>query len=242
MRILLTNDDGIDGEGLIVLASALQQNGHEVLVVAPDKNNSAVSHKLTMYEKVYLKKRNERHYAVSGSPADCVLMALCVLHFQPDIVLSGINCGLNVGSDVLYSGTVAGAMEGAQNGIPSIALSQRLRLHMTDEERTKLFLQAVNKTCERLQTWATLAGEFEGMLNVNFPSGEILGETFCHASKTLYRPSYHLEGDGYLMDFNPPELKDGDGDIPLLKSGFLTITPLKLNNTDYEMLKEWKKR
>ncbi|MDE6274150.1 MAG: hypothetical protein K2L87_03775, partial [Clostridiales bacterium] len=219
--------------------------GHEVFVSAPDRNNSAVSHKLTMREPVAVKEvspcEGVKAYAVAGSPADCVLIALCALNIKPDLVLSGINDGQNTGSDVIYSGTVAGAMEGAQNRLPSIALSQRFSMHSTPEEKTRLFLRDAKFTVDNLSAWKARAEEIEGVLNVNFPTGEITGIAICHAVRTHYNMGYRLGEEGYLMQFYPPEPMEGDGDIPKLKAGNVTLTPLKLNMTDTETLKRWSK-
>lgn len=246
MKILITNDDGIQGEGLLTLAKALFKAGHTVYVVAPDCNNSAVSHKLTMRERVQVKKCDiggglNNAYRVGGSPADCVLIALCALGIKPDMIFSGINDGQNTGSDTLYSGTVAGAMEGAQNSNPSIALSQRIRINMDAGEKTALYCRAAEMTVKHLNEWKNLAAEVEGILNINFPVGELKGITLCRSVRTRYCTSYQYDEGGYLMQFNPPEPVDGDGDIPMLKSGYVTLTPLKLNLTDGETLEKWQK-
>lgn len=244
MKLLLTNDDGIDGEGLKVLAEALRESGHEVTVFAPDCNNSAVSHKITMFSPVRAEKvdfNGIEAYAVSGSPADCVLLAVCGFFVKPDMVISGINCGINLGSDVIYSGTVAGAMEGAQNGIPSLALSLGIRSRHTEIERSAFFARAASLTIEKLEEWANLAREVEGIVNVNFPVTEPKGYRFCSASRTNYQTAYEEEEGGYRMRFNPPAPSEADGDIPLFCDGYVTVTPLKLNLTDEKTLERWQK-
>jgi 5'-nucleotidase len=123
MRILLTNDDGIDGEGLLVLECFLSAF-HEVWVIAPDTNRSAVSHGITMTTPLRFQKTAERKYACSGVPVDCVVSGLRgVLPDLPDVVISGINCGANIGTDLLFSGTAAAARQASLYGIPGIALS-----------------------------------------------------------------------------------------------------------------------
>ena len=238
MKILLTNDDGIHGEGIHALASALKEAGHEILIVAPSMNNSAVSHKLTMREAIPIEKRSEDSYAVGGTPADCVLVALKYLKFLPELILSGINMGMNVGSDVLYSGTVAGALEGAQNGIPSIALSQFLRNNSMDEVKM-YFCRAAKYTAEHLEEWVVLARQ-TAALNVNFPLGEPQGVRICRQAKTLYEMSYTAHEDGLHLTCRSPE-EAGEGDIPLLKAGYITITPLGLNMTDFDAIDRWGK-
>ncbi len=122
-EILLTNDDGIDSPGLEALAVALSDVGH-VTVVAPDRERSAVSHGITLIEPVMYHQIAERRFAVQGTPADCVIAALMrIMPRPPALVVSGVNRGLNVGHDILYSGTVAAATEAAMQGIPAIAVS-----------------------------------------------------------------------------------------------------------------------
>lgn len=240
MKILLTNDDGIDGEGLHALAHALKEKGHDLLIAAPSENNSAVSHKITMRSAIPMKQLAPNIYAIGGTPVDCVLVALCYLNFRPDLILSGINAGVNVGSDVHYSGTVAGAMEGTLDGIPSIALSQYLHTWFGAENVRLALDRAAATTAENLPKWVELAKE-AGMVNINFPAQELKGYRFCKQAHTFYNTGYELKEDGLHMLFNPPQ-SASDGDISLLKEGYVTITPLKTDLTDYEMLLKWEKR
>lgn len=235
MKILLTNDDGIEGEGLLTLASALKKRGHEVFVAAPTVNNSAISHKLTMRTSVSVEKRAEGVYSIGGSPADCVLIALFHLKFRPDLVISGINTGTNLGSDVLYSGTVAGAEEGAQNGYRSIALSARFRRIKTPEENSAILLRAAEIAADRLDEWYGLAGETD-FLNINVPDCEPLGTRFCANAHTPYNTQYETTESGVRMILDSPT---GTDDISLLRSGYLTITPMRLNRTDRDTLRKW---
>lgn len=239
MNILITNDDGIEGEGLKVLVSALTEKGHAITVVAPSENNSAVSHKLTMRSAVKIQKRSENEYAVGGTPADCVLIALAYLKLKPDLILSGINTGVNMGSDVLYSGTVAGALEGAQNRIPSIALSQYLHRSNTAEETSAALLRASRIIAEKLSFWATLS-KTTGAVNINFPPCEPLGFRICRQTHTQYNTQYRLEEDGLHMEFHPPKPAK-EGDVPNLKAGYVTLTPLKVDLTDDSALEAWEK-
>ena len=122
--ILLTNDDGIEAEGLKTLEEALKDLAH-LVVVAPDQERSAVSHGLTLRAPLSLQEIGPDHYVLNGTPADCVIYALRHLFVQfPDLVISGINHGANLGDDIMYSGTVAAAREAAAHGIPSMAVSQ----------------------------------------------------------------------------------------------------------------------
>src|SRR5919206_2007232 len=125
MRILVTNDDGIHAPGLKVLETIARQLSDDVWVVAPEMDQSGVSHSLSLNDPLRLREISARHFAVKGTPTDCVIMGTRhVMQGKPDLVLSGVNRGQNVAEDVTYSGTVAGALEGAILGVPSIALSQ----------------------------------------------------------------------------------------------------------------------
>lgn len=237
MKILLTNDDGICGEGLRTLASALKKAGHDVFVCAPHENNSAVSHKLTMREKLQLSREDFDGipaYAVSGTPTDCVLVAVNHLNFSPDLIISGINAGLNLGIDTLYSGTVAGATEGALAGIPSLALSQRLRGRCDAD----VFARAAMLTCSHLEEWLALAKE-AGAVNINFPDGIEKGIKFCRVMKSKYRTRYEETAEGLRFLECVPEY-DGEGDVSLLLDGYITVSPLRCDMTNDEILARWR--
>src|SRR5690242_10876158 len=123
MRFLVTNDDGLHAHGIECLVEAVQPLG-DVTVVAPDREQSATSHSLTLHHPLRPVRRGDRRWQVDGTPTDCVMLALeALMPERPDFVLSGINHGQNMGEDVLYSGTVAAAMEGLALGVPSIAIS-----------------------------------------------------------------------------------------------------------------------
>ncbi|TIY03067.1 MAG: 5'/3'-nucleotidase SurE, partial [Mesorhizobium sp.] len=125
MRILLTNDDGIHAEGLASLERIARTLSDDVWVVAPEQDQSGYAHSLSISEPLRLRKIGEKHFAVRGTPTDCVIMGVKkILPAAPDLILSGVNSGANIADDVTYSGTVAGAMEGALLGVRSIALSQ----------------------------------------------------------------------------------------------------------------------
>ena len=126
MRIMVTNDDGIHAEGLDVCEKIAREISDDVWVIAPEYDQSGVAHSLSLNDPLRLRQVAERRYAVRGTPTDCVIMgARHVLNGKnPDLVLSGVNRGRNVGEDVIYSGTVAGAVEGTMIGVPSVALSQ----------------------------------------------------------------------------------------------------------------------
>src|SRR3954463_5112571 len=163
MRILITNDDGIYSEGIRKLADALKSVG-EVLIVAPDREQSAASHALTLNRPLRLLKLEENEWIVDGTPTDCVNLAVLSLlkGHKPDIVVSGINFGPNLGDDVTYSGTISAAFEGALLHIPSIAFSSLVGEHFSFERCAEF--------AEKLIRWA-LASHRDPriILNVNFP-------------------------------------------------------------------------
>lgn len=238
--ILLTNDDGIDGEGLRTLASALKKAGHEVVAVAPRENNSAVSHKLTMRERLQVSRADFGEieaYSVMGTPADCVLIALNHLKIKPDLLISGINAGLNLGIDTIYSGTVAGATEGALCGVPSIALSQRLHPQDPPEKTSAAFRRAAQITISRLAAWLRLAQDAEAV-NINLPDCEPKGYKFCPVTRSKYRTQYVETEEGLRFVECEPEF-DGGGDVAYLLDGYATVTPITTDLTDFGRLEKW---
>ncbi|MBX9926547.1 MAG: 5'/3'-nucleotidase SurE, partial [Hyphomicrobiaceae bacterium] len=170
MRILVTNDDGINAEGLGVLAVIARSLSDDVWVVAPETNQSGTSHSLTLHTPLRVREIDDRTFAVAGTPTDCVIMG--VRHIlkdkRPVLVLSGVNDGSNVAEDVTYSGTVAGAMEGTILGIPSIALSLMTR-GLTPERVTHWDTPRVHapQLIKRLLKTGWPVGS---LLNVNFPA------------------------------------------------------------------------
>ena len=237
MDILLTNDDGFKSEGLLFLASALKNAGHRVFTVTPTGNRSAVSRALTTRGDMALVKISEDFYALCGTPVDCVLVAVHRLGFAPSIVLSGINYGGNLGSDVYYSGTVAAAAEGANEGFPAIALSQDLNRGTPREQKHGLLRTAAEMTVSHLAEWAEMARETE-VLNVNFPACAPKGVKICPLSRTRY-PSTYSECEGRLrMDSAAPSYV-GDGDMVYVKEGFVTVSPIRMMGTDGDALSKY---
>jgi len=173
MRLLLTNDDGYDSEGITVLAAELEKS-HEVWVVAPDSERSGTSHALTLKSASKIKQVGERRFTCSGMPADCVILStLGIIPVKPDIVLSGINRGPNLGTDLIYSGTAAAARQAVLMGIPGIAIS------LSSFEPPFHYGSAARFVAERLDELLGLwrSGLF---LNLNFPNLEELGEGIHH--------------------------------------------------------------
>lgn len=238
MNILLANDDGIQAVGLRALYFALVEAGHEVHVVAPVTEQSAVGHAVTLSMPIKVKKFKEDGFSgqgVYGTPVDCVKLALStLLDKKPDIVLSGINAGANVGVDILYSGTVSAATEGALMEIPSMAVS------MDNFSPQDLSGQA--RFCAELLPkipWDLLAPKC--VLNLNFPNcpiEEAKELTLCPHTRASYEDCYDARQDPrghnyyWLAGAIPPERISADRDRALLTEGHITLTPLHFDFTD----------
>jgi 5'-nucleotidase len=245
MRILVTNDDGIHAHGLTVLEQVARQISDDVIVIAPETDQSGVSHSLSLNNPLRLRKIDEQHYALSGTPTDCVIMGLRHLlkTHKPDLILSGINRGQNVAEDVTYSGTIAAAMEGTLLGVRSIALSQgygaagREAIHW---ECGEAHGAAVIK-----RVMATDFGD-NTLININFPpcpAAEVKGT----AATVQGRRTHELLGIDARLDGrgNPYfwlALQRGSSvphegtDLWALANQRISITPLKLDLTDLPTL------
>lgn len=249
MKILLTNDDGIYAGGIYALYEALRKTG-KVTVVAPETEQSAVGHAITMATPLRVKDAYRRGrffgYAVSGTPADCVKIAIrSILKKKPDMVVSGINLGPNTGFSVLYSGTVSGATEGVILGIPSIAVS--LGTYSKPD-----FRYAASFTARLAKIVSKKKMPKGTLLNVNIPdcpASRIRGvritrqgdapiiEQFVKRIDPRKRVYYWLTGA--VLKLNSGE----DSDIEALKKRYVTITPVNYDLTDYgfmDELKRWK--
>lgn len=240
MRILLTNDDGVNARGLVSLEKIARQFTDDVWIVAPETDQSGVAHSLTLSHPMRVRKVTEKHYAVNGTPTDCIIMGVReLLDSPPDLILSGVNSGQNIADDVTYSGTVAGAIEGTALGIKSIALSQAYDFaegvrHVKWETVEAHGAEVISKLLDEEFPEKTL-------ININFPNcmpEEVQGVsvtnqgTFTHG---LYMEKRH-DGRGfpyYWLKFgrDVPEQRDGM-DIMCLRDNRISVTPLKLDLTD----------
>lgn len=240
MRILLTNDDGVNARGLVSLEKIARQFTDDVWIVAPETDQSGVAHSLTLSHPMRVRKVTEKHYAVNGTPTDCIIMGVReLLDSPPDLILSGVNSGQNIADDVTYSGTVAGAIEGTALGIKSIALSQAYDFaegvrHVKWETVEAHGAEVISKLLDEEFPEKTL-------ININFPNcmpEEVQGVsvtnqgTFTHG---LYMEKRH-DGRGfpyYWLKFgrDVPEQRDGT-DIMCLRDNRISVTPLKLDLTD----------
>lgn len=235
MRILLTNDDGIHADGLHAAWRALNAEGHDVFVCVPDKQRSACSHGITMHEPLRVAEvatQDGKAWACSGLPADCVPLAILqLMEKPPDVVVSGINLGPNLGDDVHYSGTVAGAMEGLLNGVPSMAIS------LADYQNPNW--DVAGAFCARFAPQlAKLNLPPDTFVNVNVPNltaDEMRGVRVTTQGSRRYKGDiaryeaphigvYYWRG-GEVMD--RPD--SGETDIWAVKNGYIAVTPLHVD-------------
>ncbi len=243
MRFLVTNDDGILAHGLECLTEAAEPLG-EVTVVAPDREQSATSHSLTLHHPLRPIRRGDRRWQVDGTPTDCVMLALeALMPERPDFVLSGINHGQNMGEDVLYSGTVAAAMEGLALGVPSIAVSYAggdLRADVT-------LLREQVKVLTPILRHLTSLPDFprETLFNVNLPpvgAGAVKGVKLTRLGRRVYSQSVapmkdpwgrqiYWIGGGEISWSGEP-----DSDFRAIEDGYVSVTPLHLDLTHYDVL------
>ena len=254
-NILISNDDGIFALGVRTLANTLVKAGHQVTVVCPDRERSATGHGLTLHQPIRAKEVDsvfdERvvAWSCSGTPADCVKFALsAVLQERPDLVFSGINHGPNLGTDVLYSGTVSAAMEGVLEGIPSVAFSLASFSHFE-------FQPAADFALKLLEKLSGLDYPKAPLLSVNvppIPAKEIVGvaitrqglrryiEKFAKRFDPRGKSSYWLEGE-IIEDIEQPEDPNLPPhiltDVQAIRDRYITITPLQYNLTDAAIVK-----
>jgi len=234
-RILLTNDDGIGAPGLKALEASLAQVG-EVTVVAPEREMSATSQAITVHAPLRVHRLDERHYAVSGTPADAIILALHqLLPEKPELVVSGVNPGGNLGENVVYSGTVAAALEATLHGVPAIAVSLASR-------KSSDFGPAAAFAAE-LAAQVLREGLPAGvMLNVNVPRGEVRGVRLTHQSRKISQNVIHEKKDprgrSYYWQDETLSVDDieADSDYAAIRDREISITPLQADRTDYSSL------
>ncbi len=236
MRILVTNDDGIFSEGLIALVKALERIG-ETIVVAPASEQSASAHSLTLTRPLRIRQLDERQYSIDGTPTDCVTIALTKLLADrlPQIVVSGINYGGNLGDDVTYSGTVAGALEASVFGLPGIAFSLVTRSRFEFEPAAEF----AAKLTERVLRHGLPEGT---ILNVNLPPGPIRGARLTHQGIKIAR-SEIIEGLDprgrpyfWIGEQQTSWKEDAGSDYAAVAAQLVSITPLRTDMTDYRAL------
>jgi 5'-nucleotidase len=243
--ILVTNDDGVSAPGIAALAEALRELA-DVIVAAPDRERSATSHSISLDRPLRVDELEAGTFSIDGTPVDCVYLAL--LHLvprRPDLCVSGINNGYNLGSDVFYSGTVAGALEAALRDVPAIALSLERR-RPPDFTHAAAFARSLVAEVLARGDRAIPAG---ALLNVNLPAGAVGGYQVTRLGKRVYRDQVvvreDLRGRAYYWIGGPEENgTDLPGsDCTAVRAGLASITPLSLDLTHVPLIDEmtgWK--
>ena len=229
--ILLTNDDGVAAEGLRTLSVELRNIAH-VLVVAPEQNRSAISHGLTIHSRMKFEEIEPDNFSLNGTPADCVIHALGNLFVNPpDLVISGINHGANLGDDIMYSGTVAAAREAARYGIPAIAVSQEY-----DDGKKIRFTEGSILVKNMVLNMFRNGINGELLLNINIPMGKIKGLKITRQAYS--EQTKHFDASNSKWNAPPHDslyfLKNEiSTDRKAVSAGYVSITPLQRDQTDY---------
>lgn len=238
-KILLTNDDGIYALGLKTLEQSVRNLG-EIYVVAPNENQSAASHSFTLRKPIKIQQIKKNWYAVAGTPTDCVLAAHHGLFNKSiNLIISGINDSPNMGDDVLYSGTVAAAIEGAILGIPSIAISYR-----ENHKNVTITKKLIHRIAQDLLLNGLVK---KTLLNINIPARKIKGIKITRMGKRIYKDmaiiNNHPNGEvSYILDGSLSwEIEEGT-DFEAVENGYISITPLHLDMTNYKELATFRKR
>ena len=245
MKILISNDDGYQAPGIVALHTAVASiPGVQVEVVAPEHNNSAYSNTLTLHAPLYVHQAANGFRYVNGTPADCVHIAMTgLLGYRPDLVVSGINNGANMGDDTIYSGTVGAAMEGYLFGVPAIAFSQVERDWgelQAAAQKAKLIVQQMMQQ--------QLIGATPWLLNVNIPNlplDRLRGVKLCrlgrrHSAEPVIKQISPRGETMYWIGSAGAAKDEADGtDFHATAQGYVAMTPLKVDLTDHENLVYW---
>jgi 5'-nucleotidase len=256
VKVLLTNDDGITATGLNVLREALLEvPGIELAVIAPDSNRSATARSITFRDPLWVDEvefgDGTSGFATDGTPVDCVrFAALGLLDFEPELIVSGINHGANLGDDITYSGTVAAALEGVVLGLPAVAVSQQADHGEMDfrsgrtwgREGFEAAATFVARLVEELEQVPIPRGT---LLNINCPAGEIRGARACRLGKRVYNDRMELteeDSDGrrrYRIYNDQPSFEEEDGtDFAAIAERRIAVTPLHFDLTDQAGIEE----
>jgi len=242
--ILVTNDDGIQSKGIIALAKALREIG-DVFTVAPDVEQSAVAHSLTLHRPLRVEKIRKNFYAVDGTPADCIHLGVnTILPKRPRLIVSGINKGGNLGDDIIYSGTVSAAFEGTLLGIPSFAISLVSRSHFKFDVAARFAVRVARSIIERGLPKNTF-------LNINVPN---VDEKKIKSCKITHQGRLIHSGDEVIEKVDPRGRKyywigggqlvfekGGNTDVEAVSKSCISITPFNLDLTNYSSIRELKK-
>jgi 5'-nucleotidase len=247
MKVLLTNDDGIQASGLHAMRRALLEiPGIELAVIAPDSNRSATARSITTRRPLWVEEvefgDGTTGFATDGTPVDCVRFAsLGLVEFQPELIVSGINHGSNLGDDITYSGTVAAALEGIVLGIPAIAVSQQadragLSYH---HDGSFDFAQAASFAARIVEQLESFPLPSETLVNINVPAGDVRGAQVTRLGKRRYNDALELQDEEpggrrrYRIYGMEPGYEPQPGtDLTAVHDGFISVTPLHFDLTD----------
>lgn len=242
MHILLTNDDGYDASGIQTLYCILKsKTNHDLSIVAPKDQRSATGHSITLHKPLFLTEHDldggKKGYAISGTPSDCVKLAIQgELVSKPDIIISGINFGPNLGTDVFYSGTVSAAMEGVLLGVPALAVSLASYGYTDFEPAATYLADHLDFIVQHNQ---------KGLININFPGkpmAEWCGVKVTRLSKAVYENVFERRVDPrgriyYWQGGNPIQDLEPDSDLKAIKDNYISITPMCCDLTDFTNIK-----
>ena len=243
-RVLIVNDDGIDGPGIKMLEELVGRFTNDIWVVAPDEERSGAGHSISVSHPIRVRQRDERHFAIKGSPTDCALLGIHeFLDRKPDILFSGINAGPNLAEDITYSGTCSAAMEGAMLGIPSVALSQMLAYQQfVHWETSRTLLPPI---IERLMACPFQPGSFVNVNVPNLPVEEITGTRLTRQGRRppgSYLPKRRIDERFvpyyWIKIAQQPGGTDPGTDLEAVRDGAISITPLQLDMTDHAMVRD----
>ena len=249
MKILLTNDDGIHAEGLHALEAIARELSDDIFICAPEYEQSGASRALTLSDPIRVRKLDDRRYAVTGTPTDCVMMAITELMdgARPDLVLSGVNHGANIAEDVTMSGTVAGAIEGMALGVPSMALSQGWGTTTAQD----FFAPAVAFSAPIIRKLLAAGWPKDVILNLNFPSRAVEAITEVEVTRQTFRDLQLRRAvkrvdprnkEYYWMGYDQTPSNPAPGtDLAALYSGKISITPLHIDLTHLQTVHDLKK-
>jgi len=242
MRILITNDDGINSPGLAILERVAAKLADEVWVVAPETDQSGLSHSLTLGDPLRIRALGNRRFALRGTPSDCIIMATRrIIETEPDLILSGVNVGQNAADDVTYSGTVAGAIEGTLIGVPSISFSLAYDYEGDGDPQWETAETFAPKVIQKLLEF----GFPEGVLyNVNFPdmpADHVTGIDGTKQGRLIHSLFIDERTDPrgmkyYWLSYRRQVNERVPGtDLHAINSGAVSVTPMRLDLTDHEL-------
>lgn len=244
MRLLLTNDDGVNSEGIYKLAKELQKE-HEIIIAAPSVEMSAKSHSITIAKPLFIKEVeldgiNATAYSISGTPADCVKVTIDKILDKPvDMVISGINYGTNLGIDILYSGTVSAAIEAAIHDLPAIAMSAEVKNGDVNFDTAASVAKEVIKISEQNSIKNNL------VLNVNVPcldKESVKGLRVCQMGGRTFTSCFEKVGNdnetSYILRGSLTNNNQSTTDVHFLRNGYTTLTPLHYDLTNFKIMND----